>query len=68
MIFFKNKLTFSEHVQADDVLHKFDCKMLKDKVMSMAIIPTNNKYFHIKSNDEENLKKYAVKKTYRCWD
>ncbi len=66
--FLKTKLQYPDHVQKDDVLHKHDCELIKDTVMNRPEMPTNHKYFHIKSGDEESLKKYAERRTCRCWD
>ena len=71
--FLRTKLQNPVHVQKDDVLHKYDCKVIKETVMynhthPLTKMPTNHKYFHIKSSDEEGLKKYAEKRTCRCWD
>lgn len=63
--FLKTKLACPDHIQKDDVLHKFNCKILEDTVMSRPIMPTTHYYFHIKS-DDESLKKYEKKRTCNC--
>ena len=64
----KTKLQNPDHIQKDDVLHKFNCKLLIERVKSRAIMPKNNQYFHIESSDQHSLKLYSKHKTCNCWN
>ena len=51
------KLKNTDHVQKDDKIHKKSCNPLWIVLESLKM-PTNKKYYHVKSDDKETLDKY----------
>ena len=57
------KLTYPDHIQKDDRLHKSTCSTLNPVKIDDGEMPTNKHYYHIESADKGTLDKY---KNYRC--
>ena len=57
------KLTYPDHIQKGDRLHKPTCYTLKLVKTNSRRMPKNKNYYHVKSTDTKTLRKY---KNYRC--
>ena len=60
------KLTYPDHVQKCDRLHKSTCYTLKPTKTINKMMPKNKNYYHIKSTDRETLAKYKDSRCSKC--